>query len=55
MEVLRIQNLKYDKNFQLIIVFLINTLLFVRMEQKSKTEDSHSNVFLREGVHREKQ
>ena len=36
MEVLRIQNLKYDKNFQLIIVFLINTLLFVRMEQKSR-------------------
>ena len=43
------------KIFNLLIVFLINTLLLVRIEQKSKTEDSHSNVFLREGVHREKQ
>ena len=38
MEVLRIENLKYDKNFQQLIVFLINTLLFVRIEQKSNTE-----------------
>ena len=30
-------NLKYDRNFQL-IVFLINALLFVSIEQKSKTE-----------------
>ena len=43
------------KIFNLSLFFLINTLLFVRMEQKSKTEDSHSNVFLREGIHREKQ
>ena len=37
MEVLIIENLKHDKNFKL-IVFLIDTLLFVRIEQKSKTE-----------------
>ena len=37
MEVLWIENLKYDKNFQL-IVFLINTFLFVRIDQKSMTE-----------------
>ena len=29
---------KYGKNFQLTYCFLINTLLFVRIEQKSKTE-----------------
>ena len=38
MEVLRIENLKYDKNFQLTHCFLINTLLFVHIEQKSKTD-----------------
>ena len=38
MEVLRIENLKYDKTFQLTHFFLINTVLFVRTEQKSKTE-----------------
>ena len=38
MEVLRIENLKYGKNFQLTHCFLINTLLLVRIGQKSKTE-----------------
>ena len=38
MEVLRNETLKYDKNFQLTNCFLINTLLFVRTEQKSKAE-----------------
>ena len=39
MEVLRIENLKYDKKLQLIYCFfLINTLLFVRTEQESKAE-----------------
>ena len=38
MEVLRIKNLKYDRNFQLTNCFLINTLLFVRIKQTSKTE-----------------
>ena len=38
MEVVKIENLKYDKNIQLTHFFLINTLLFVRIEQKSKTE-----------------
>ena len=38
MEILRIKNIKYDKNFQLTISLLINTLLFVRIKQKSKTE-----------------
>ena len=37
MEVLRVENLKYDRNFQLTHCFLINTLLFVSFEQKSKT------------------
>ena len=33
------ENSKYDKNFQLThCFFLINTLLFVRIEEKSKTE-----------------
>ena len=39
MEVLRIKNLKYDRNFQLTnCFFLISTLLFVRIKQMSKTE-----------------
>ena len=38
MEVLRIKNLKYHKNFQLTNFFLINTLLFVRIKQTSKIE-----------------
>ena len=38
MEVLRIENLKYGKNFQLTHCFLINALLFVRTEQKIKAE-----------------
>ena len=38
MELLKIENLKDDKNFQLTHWFLIKTLLFVRIEQKSKTE-----------------
>ena len=35
------------KIFNLLVVFLINTLLFVRIEQKAKT-------VRKEGVHREK-
>ena len=35
---MRIEILKYDKIFNLLIVFLINILLFVPIEQKSKTE-----------------
>ena len=56
MEVLRIKNLKYDRNFQLTNCFLINTLLFVRIKQrvKQKFGSSHSNVFLKVGVPREK-
>ena len=38
MEVLRIESLKYDKNFELTHCFLANTILVVRIEQKSKTE-----------------
>ena len=38
MDVLRIENLKYDKNFQLTHCFLIDTLFFVCIEQKRKTE-----------------
>ena len=33
-----IENLKYDKIFNLLIAFLINILLFVCIKQKSKTE-----------------
>ena len=35
MEVLRIENLKYERNFQL-TAYLINTLLFVRNKQTSE-------------------
>ena len=35
MEVPRIENLKYDRNFQL-TAYLINTLLFARNEQTSE-------------------
>ena len=35
---LRIENLKYDKIFQLTHCFLVNALLFVRTEQKIKAE-----------------
>ena len=39
MEVLRIKNLKYDRNFQLTnCFFLITTLLSVRIKRTSKTE-----------------
>ena len=38
MEVLRIENLKYDKNFQFTHCFLTNTPLFAFIEQKSKAE-----------------
>ena len=38
-EVLRIKNLKYDRNVQLTnCFFLINTILFVCIKQTSKTE-----------------
>ena len=53
---MRIEILKYEKIFNLLIVFLINILLFVPIVRKSETEvrSSHSHVFLKEGVHREK-
>ena len=35
-EIMRIKNLKYDRNFQLTNCFLINTLLFVRIKETSK-------------------
>ena len=38
MEVMRIEILKYDKIFNLLIVFLINILLFVPIVRKSETE-----------------
>ena len=38
MGVLRLKNLKYDKNVQLTYCVFINTLLFVHIEQTSKTE-----------------
>ena len=38
MGVLRIKNLKIKKIFNLLIVFFVNTLLFVHIEQTSQTE-----------------
>ena len=54
MEVVRIENLKYEKNFQLTHFFLINTLLVVRTEQKSKTEVRKKPFKCVPRVHREK-
>ena len=55
-EVLRIKNLKYDRNVQLTnCFFLINTILFVCIKQTSKTEvqKQPSNEWLKVGVPRE--
>ena len=55
-EVLRIKNLKYDRNVQLTnCFFLINTILFVCIKQTSKTEvqKQPSNECLKVGVPRE--
>ena len=41
MEVSRIENLKYDRNFQL-AAYLINTLLFVRKKQISKNRSGEA-------------
>ena len=57
MEVLRIENLKYDKHFQLTHCFfkLILFFLFVLSKRvRQKSGSSHSNVFIKERVHREK-
>ena len=51
MEVLRIENLKYDRNFQL-TAYLINTLLFVRNKQTSENRSAEAAINI--GVPREK-
>ena len=43
MEVLRIENLKYDRNFQL-TAYLINTLLFVRNKQTSENRSAEAAI-----------
>ena len=50
-EVPRIENLKYDRNFQL-TTYLINTLLFVRNKQAS--ENRSAEAAIQTGVPREK-
>ena len=51
MEVSRIENLKYDRNFQL-TAYLINTLLFVCNKQTSENRSSEAAIKI--GVPREK-
>ena len=51
MEVPRIENLKYDRNFQL-TAYLINTLLFVRNKQTSENRSAEAAIQI--GVPREK-
>ena len=51
MEVSRIENLKYDRNFQ-VAAYLINTLLFVRKKQTSKNRSAEAATKI--GVPREK-
>ena len=51
MEVTRIENLKYDRNFQL-TAYLINTLLFVRNKQTSENRSAEAAIKI--GVPREK-
>ena len=51
MEVPRIENLKYDRNFQL-TTYLINILLFVRNKQTS--ENRNAEAAIQTGVPREK-
>ena len=48
MEILIIKNLKYARNFQLSTIFLLNKKV------KQKSGSSHSNMFLKVGVPREK-
>ena len=43
MEVPRIENLKYDRNFQL-TAYLINTLLFVRNKQTSENRSAEAAI-----------
>ena len=43
MEVSRIENLKYDRNFQL-TAYLINTLLFVRNKQTSENRSAEAAI-----------
>ena len=51
MEVSRIENLKYDRNFQL-TAYLINTLLFVCNKQTSENRSLEAAIKI--GVPREK-
>ena len=51
MEVPRIENLKYDRNFQL-TNYLINTLLFVCNKQRSENRSAEAAIKI--GVPREK-
>ena len=51
MEIPRIENLKYDRNFQL-TTYLINLLLFVRNKQTS--ENRSVEAAIQTGVPREK-
>ena len=50
MEIPRIENLKYDRNFQL-TTYLINLLLFVRNKQTSENRSVEAAI---QGVPREK-
>ena len=43
MEISRIENLKYDRNFQL-AAYLINTLLFVRNKQTSENRSAEAAI-----------
>ena len=43
MEVPRIENLKYDRNFQL-TAYLINTLLFVRNKKTSENRSAEAAI-----------
>ena len=51
MEVSKIENLKYDRNFQL-TACLINTVLFVRNKQTSENRNAEAAIKI--GVPREK-
>ena len=51
MEVPRIKNLKYDRNFKL-TAYLINTLLFVLKKQTSESRSAEAAIKV--GVPREK-
>ena len=51
MEVPRIENLKYDRNFQF-TAYLINTLLFLRKKQTSENKSVEGAIKV--GIPREK-